>query len=44
VKGADGVVRTAGAHVEGLDRYLDRALVVPTIGHDPELAFFSERP
>jgi hypothetical protein len=23
---------------------LDRALVVPTIGNDPELAFFRERP
>jgi hypothetical protein len=26
------------------NKYLDRALVVPTIGNDPALAFFAERP
>ena len=26
------------------NRYLDRALVVPTLGNDPTLAFFAERP
>ena len=26
------------------NRYLDRALVVPTLGNDPTLAFFTERP
>ncbi|MCU0685087.1 MAG: DrmB family protein [Polyangiaceae bacterium] len=29
---------------ERFNRFLDRALVVPTIGNDPELAFFRERP
>lgn len=29
---------------ERFNRYLDRALVVPTLGNPPELAFFSERP
>jgi hypothetical protein len=28
---------------ERFNRYLDRALVVPTLGHDPALAFFGER-
>lgn len=29
---------------ERFNRYLDRALVVPTLGHDPDLAFFGEPP
>lgn len=29
---------------ERYNRYLDRALVVPTLGHSAELAFFAERP
>lgn len=29
---------------ERYNRYLDRALVVPCLGHDSSLAFFSERP
>ena len=29
---------------ERFNRYLDRALVVPTIGNDPALAFFGARP
>ena len=29
---------------ERFNRFLDRALVIPTIGNDPELAFFRERP
>jgi hypothetical protein len=29
---------------ERFNRYLDRALVIPTIGNSPELAFFKERP
>ena len=29
---------------EGFNRYLDRALVVPTLGKSDELAFFRERP
>lgn len=29
---------------ERFNRYLDRALVIPTIGHDSQLAFFPERP
>jgi hypothetical protein len=29
---------------ERYNRYLDRALVVPCLGHPPELAFFQERP
>jgi hypothetical protein len=39
-----GCLFIAECSCERFNRYLDRALVVPTIGHDPELAFFSERP
>jgi len=39
-----GCLFIAECACERSNRYLDRALVVPTIGHDPELAFFSERP
>jgi hypothetical protein len=39
-----GCLFMAECSCERFNRYLDRALVVPTIGHDPELAFFSERP
>jgi hypothetical protein len=37
-------VFVAECSCERFNRYLDRALVVPTIGHDFELAFFSEGP
>ncbi|MBK6849280.1 MAG: DUF1998 domain-containing protein [Proteobacteria bacterium] len=39
-----GCLYIAECSCERFNRYLDRALVVPTIGHDPALAFFSERP
>ncbi|MGH9319805.1 MAG: DrmB family protein [Vicinamibacteria bacterium] len=39
-----GCLFIAECSCERFNRYLDRALVVPAIGHDPELAFFSERP
>ena len=39
-----GCLYIAECSCERFNRYLDRALVVPTIGHDPELAFFAERP
>ena len=39
-----GCLYIAECSCERFNRYLDRALVVPTIGHDPTLAFFSERP
>jgi hypothetical protein len=39
-----GCLYIAECSCERFNRYLDRALVVPTIGHDPELAFFPERP
>ncbi|MCA9664094.1 MAG: DUF1998 domain-containing protein [Myxococcales bacterium] len=39
-----GCLYIAECSCERFNRYLDRALVVPTIGHTPELAFFSERP
>lgn len=39
-----GCLYIAECSCERFNRYLDRVLVVPTIGHDPELAFFSERP
>ncbi|HXV60098.1 MAG TPA: DUF1998 domain-containing protein [Vicinamibacteria bacterium] len=39
-----GCLFIAECSCERFNRYLDRALVVPTIGHDPELAFFSEKP
>ena len=39
-----GCLYVAECSCERFNRYLDRALVVPTIGHDPDLAFFGERP
>jgi hypothetical protein len=39
-----GCLFIAECSCERFNRYLDRALVVPTIGHDPELAFFKVRP
>jgi len=39
-----GCLFVAEPACERFNRYLDRALVVPTLGHKPELAFFSERP
>jgi hypothetical protein len=39
-----GCLFVAECSCERFNRYLDRALVVPSIGHPPELAFFSKRP
>jgi hypothetical protein len=39
-----GCLYVAECSCERFNRYLDRALVVPTIGNDPALAFFGERP
>ncbi len=39
-----GCVFVAECSCERFNRYLDRALVVPSIGHAPALAFFGERP
>ena len=39
-----GCLFVAEPACERWNRYLDRALVVPTIGNDPDLAFFKERP
>jgi hypothetical protein len=39
-----GCLYVAECSCERFNRFLDRALVVPTIGNDPELAFFRERP
>ncbi len=39
-----GCLFVAECSCERFNRYLDRALVVPTIGHPAEAAFFSERP
>ncbi len=39
-----GCLYVAECSCERFNRYLDRALVVPTIGNDPQLAFFRERP
>ncbi|MFO0590339.1 MAG: DUF1998 domain-containing protein [Polyangiaceae bacterium] len=39
-----GCLFVAEPACERWNRYLDRALVVPTMGNDPELAFFKERP
>lgn len=39
-----GCLFVAEPACERFNRYLDRALVVPILGHDPQLAFFSERP
>ncbi len=39
-----GCLYVAEPSCERFNCYLDRALVVPTMGHPPELSFFSERP
>ena len=39
-----GCLFIAESSCERFNRYLDRALVVPTIGRDKNLAFFGERP
>lgn len=39
-----GCLFIAECSCERFNGFLDRALVVPTIGHDPELAFFRNRP
>lgn len=39
-----GCLFVAECSCERFNRYLDRALVVPSIGHSTELAFFSKRP
>jgi hypothetical protein len=39
-----GCLYIAECSCERFNRFLDRALVVPTIGNDPALAFFPERP
>lgn len=39
-----GCLYVAECSCERFNRFLDRALVVPTIGNDPALAFFGERP
>jgi len=39
-----GCLYIAECSCERFNRFLDRALVVPTIGNDVELAFFRERP
>jgi MrfA Zn-binding domain len=39
-----GCLFIAECSCERFNRYLDRALVVPTVGRGSELAFFSERP
>ncbi|WP_437720599.1 DrmB family protein [Sorangium sp. So ce861] len=39
-----GCLFVAEPACERFNRYLDRALVVPAMGHDPELAFFQVRP
>jgi hypothetical protein len=39
-----GCLYIAECSCERFNRYLDRALVVPTIGNDPALAFFGARP
>jgi hypothetical protein len=39
-----GCLYIAECSCEWFNRFLDRALVVPTIGNDPEVAFFRERP
>lgn len=39
-----GCLYIAENSCERFNRYLDRALVVPTIGNDPELAYFGTRP
>jgi hypothetical protein len=39
-----GCLFVAECSCERFNRHLDRALVVPTLGNDPELAFLRERP
>lgn len=39
-----GCLYIAECSCERFNRFLDRALVIPTIGNDPDLAFFRERP
>lgn len=39
-----GCLFVAEPSCERFNRYLDRALVVPTLGNDPSLAFFGQRP
>lgn len=39
-----GCLFIAECACERFNRYLDRALVVPVLGHDPQLAFFPRRP
>jgi hypothetical protein len=39
-----GCLFVAEPACERFNRYLDRALVVPAMGHDPALAFFTDRP
>jgi hypothetical protein len=39
-----GCLYIAESSCERFNRYLDRALVVPTIGNDEDLAFFKEKP
>jgi hypothetical protein len=39
-----GCLFIAECSCERFNRYLDRALVVPTLGHDPALAFLREQP
>ncbi len=39
-----GCLFIAECSCEWFNRYLDRSLVVPTIGHPADLAFFAERP
>jgi hypothetical protein len=39
-----GCLFIAESSCERFNRYLDRSLVVPTLGHPAELAFFSSRP
>lgn len=39
-----GCLYIAECSCERFNKYLDRALVVPTIGNDPALAFFAVRP
>lgn len=39
-----GCLFIAECSCERFNQYLDRALVVPAMGHDPSLAFFGERP
>jgi len=39
-----GCLYISESSCERFNQYLDRSLVVPTIGNDPELAFFREKP